>query len=342
MSKQLGNSPDALGLIRDYGADAVRVGLMLSTAAGNDLLFDESLCQQGKNFCNKLWNAYRLIQSWEVIDRPPSPVAQLALDWYENAFHQALETVNDHFEKYRISDALMTLYKLVWDDYCSWLLEAIKTDDNAIDAISKKRITTLFESNLRVLHPFMPFITEELWHFCGKRTTEESLVVSDWPQTKKYDAVVLRDFELVQQLIGALRNFRKEKNIGFKEEVTVYVGTDKAPWPAYESLIKHLGYVSTVHYEVATESAIGGTFRVGSTEFFIPLEGKMDLAAERKKLEEELRYAKGFLTSVEKKLQNERFVSNAPEQVVAMERKKAVDAQSKIAILEESLAKLLQ
>lgn len=342
MSKQLGNSPDALGLISEYGADSVRVGLMLSTAAGNDLLFDESLCQQGKNFSNKLWNAYRLIQSWEVSENPPSAAATLALDWYENAFNRALEQVEDHFSKYRISDALMTLYKLVWDDYCSWLLESIKTADNTIDPKTKKRVTELFENNLRVLHPFMPFITEELWHFCGERSPKEALAISAWPQLQKYDTVLLEDFDLIQQLIGAVRNFRKEKNLGFKEAIQLYVTNAQNPWQHYEALLHQLGHVESIHYAAPDKTQMGGTFRVGTTEFFIPLEGKIDVAAEREKLEEELRYAQGFLQSVEKKLSNERFVNNAPEQVVATEKKKAADAMDKINVLKESLAKLSQ
>ena len=271
MSKQLGNSPDALGLISEYGADAVRVGLMLSTAAGNDLLFDESLCQQGKNFCNKLWNAYRLIQSWEVVDRESSVVANLTLDWYENAFQKALETVEDHFSKYRISDALMTLYKLVWDDFCSWLLEAIKTEDNVIDTHSKERVIKLFEANLRVLHPFMPFITEELWHFCGNRSKEEALVVSVWPEVIGYDNELLTNFESLQQLIGAIRHFRKEKKLGFKDPITLYVGQSHAAWTAYQSLVEKLGFVSDLYYKQPDENRVGGTFRVAGTEFFCTL-----------------------------------------------------------------------
>ena len=340
MSKQLGNSPDALGLISEYGADAVRVGLMLSTAAGNDLLFDESLCQQGKNFCNKLWNAYRLIQSWEVVDGESSVVANLTLNWYENAFQKALETVEDHFSKYRISDALMTLYKLVWDDFCSWLLEAIKTEDNVIDIHSKERVIKLFEANLRVLHPFMPFITEELWHFCGNRSKEEALVVSAWPEVTGYDSELLTNFESLQQLIGAIRHFRKEKKLGFKDPIALFVGQSHASWTAYQPLVEKLGFVSDLYYKQPDENRVGGTFRVAGTEFFVPLEGKMDVAAERQKIQEELQYARGFLASVDKKLSNERFVNNAPEAVVAMEQKKAADAQQKIAILEESLKKL--
>jgi len=342
MSKQLGNSPDALDLIAEYGADSVRVGLMLSTAAGNDLLFDESLCQQGKNFSNKLWNAYRLIQSWEVSENPPSAAATLALDWYENAFNRALEQVEHHFSKYRISDALMTLYKLVWDDYCSWLLESMKTTNNTIGPQTKKRVTELFEKNLRVLHPFMPFITEELWHFCGERSSTEALAVSAWPQPEKYDTRLLEDFDQIQHLIGAVRNFRKEKNLGFKETIRLYVTNAQNPWQHYEALLHQLGYIENIQYSAPDESQMGGTFRVGTTEFFIPLEGKIDVAAEREKLQEELRYAEGFLMSVEKKLSNERFVNNAPDQVVAIEKKKAADAMDKITVLKESLAKLSQ
>ena len=342
MSKQLGNSPDALGLIDTFGADAVRVGLMLSTAAGNDLLFDESLCQQGKNFSNKIWNAYRLIQSWEVSDHSLSPAADVTLKWYENSFNRALEQVEDYFSKYRVSDALMTLYKLVWDDFCSWLLEAIKTPDNSIDLLTKTRVIELFENNLRVLHPFMPFLTEELWHFCGTRTPNEALMISQWPKTAPFDKKLLDDFDQIQQLIGAIRKFRKEKNIGFKVAIQLHVINDKTPWNQYESLLKQLGFIEKFLYESPSDSQMGGTFRVGGAEFFIPLEGRIDVDAERQKLEEELQYAQGFLQSVEKKLRNERFMNNAPEQVVAIEKKKAADAVLKIRVLKESLAKLMQ
>ena len=342
MSKQLGNSPDALGLIDTFGADAVRVGLMLSTAAGNDLLFDESLCQQGKNFSNKIWNAYRLIQSWEVSDHSLSPAADVTLEWYENSFNRALEQVEDHFSKYRVSDALMTLYKLVWDDFCSWLLEAIKTPDNSIDILTKTRVIELFENNLRVLHPFMPFLTEELWHFCGTRTPNEALMISQWPKPAPFDKKLLDDFDRIQQLIGAVRKFRKEKNIGFKVAIQLHIINDKTPWNQYESLLKQLGFIEKFLYESPSDSQMGGTFRVGGAEFFIPLEGRVDIDTERQKLEEELQYAQGFLQSVEKKLNNERFVNNAPEKVVAIEKKKAADAVLKIRVLKESLAKLMQ
>ena len=227
MSKQLGNSPDALKLIEDYGADAVRVGLMLSSAAGNDLLFDESLCQQGKNFANKIWNAYRLIEGWEIEESLKAPkVAAEAIEWYENNFEKTLAWVDENFEKYRISDSLMSIYKLVWEDFCSWLLELIKPEyGQPIDHKTYNKVITLFEKNLRILHPFMPFLTEELWHFITNRKSDEALTVSAWPEAQKFNEKYINDFELVQQVIGGIRNFRNEKNIDLSEGVFWYLSS---------------------------------------------------------------------------------------------------------------------
>jgi len=341
MSKQLGNSPDALKLIENYGADAVRVGLMLSSAAGNDLLFDESLCQQGKNFANKIWNAYRLIEGWEI-DKTnhPTEAATEALDWYQNHFNKTIGWVDENFEKYRISDALMTIYKLIWDDFCSWLLELVKPEyGKPIDRYTHTRIVGLFENNLRLLHPFMPFLTEELWHFISPRETNQALTVSSWPSSESFDLESITNFEITKEIIAGIRNFRKDKNISFKEKVTVYVTNTKSNLP-YESSILKLGILDDILYSAAPENTNGGSFRVSNLEFFIPTLAPEDTEAEKDKLNSELKYTKGFLASVEKKLANERFVSNAPEQVIAIERKKAADAEEKIKMLEKSLSLL--
>ena len=341
MSKQLGNSPDALKLIHDFGADAVRVGLMLSSAAGNDLLFDESLCQQGKNFSNKIWNAYRLIDGWEVDDtREHSLVNKEALLWYAQKFQQSLTLINDHFEKYRISDAMMTSYKLIWDDFCSWLLEAIKPAyGDPIDGQTYREVRGLFQENLKLLHPFMPFLTEELWQDMETRTPEEALIVSSWPQVEEFDKKLIERFEEATSIIGGIRNFRKEKELGYKESLALQVIGSSEEIP-FESLIQKMGQLSGVNYIDSAPEKSGGSFRANNLEFFIPLEGKIDFEKERLKLEEELKYAKGFLVSVQKKLSNERFVSNAPDLVLANERKKEADALEKIEVIEKSLAAL--
>ena len=338
MSKQLGNSPDALKLIEYYGADAVRVGLMLSSAAGNDLLFDEVLCQQGKNFANKIWNAYRLIEGWEINEDLKSPkVAQEALDWYDNHFQKTLAWVDENFDKYRISDALMSIYKLLWEDFCSWLLELIKPEyGQPIDRQTYDKAIALFENNLRILHPFMPFITEELWHFISKRKSEEALTVSSWPILESFDSKQITNFEFAQEIIGGIRNFRKEKNISFKEGISLYVNTTADEFN-YEASILKLGGVNEIHYSSAPDDLLGGSFRINNLEFFIPTNAAEDPEAEKAKLTEELRYTRGFLASVEKKLANERFVANAPAQVIDLERKKAADAIEKISLLENSL-----
>lgn len=339
MSKQLGNSPDALKLLEEYGADAVRVGLMLSSAAGNDLLFEENLCQQGKNFANKIWNAFRLVQGWDIDEKAKaSPASSEALDWYESHFQKTLAWVDENFEKYRISDALMSIYKLVWDDFCSWLLELVKPPYGAsIDRETYVRIIVLFENNLRLLHPFMPFLTEELWHYIAKREKEEALTITDWPRVKKYDSKIIEDFTLAKEITVAIRNFRKEKQLSFKEAIEIYVTKNTATLP-FESSIEKLCNTSSIRYESIPENTFGGSFRVGTYEFFIPTKATEDPEEERKKLQEELNYMKGFLASVEKKLANERFVANAPEKVIAIERKKVADAKEKISLLEKSLA----
>ena len=338
MSKQLGNSPDALKLIETYGADAVRVGLMLSSAAGNDLLFDENLCQQGKNFSNKIWNAYRLIDSWEIDTTIASPVeATEAIKWYANQFEKKVLWIDKNFDKYRISDALMSLYKLIWDDFCSWLLELVKPEyGKPIDKITHDKVIVLFENNLRLLHPFMPFLTEELWHFIRPRKENEALIVSSWPTSNTFDQEIIDSFEYAKEVIASIRNFRKDKNISIKEKVTVYITNSIVKLP-FEASIFKLGLLEGLYYENAPDESLGGSFRVDKLEFFIPTKVTEDPEAEKEKLIAELNYTKGFLASVEKKLSNRRFVENAPEQVIYIERKKAADANDKISMLEKSL-----
>ncbi|WP_394751166.1 valine--tRNA ligase [Spongiimicrobium salis] len=340
MSKQLGNSPDALKLIEEYGADGVRVGLLLSSAAGNDLMFDEALCQQGKNFANKIWNGFRLLKGWEVADLPQPEASKIGLAWYASKFNQALIEIEDHFSKYRISDALMATYKLIWDDYSSWLLEIIKPAyQEPIDRITYEAVIGLFEQNLKLLHPFMPFLTEEVWQYISPRTPEQALVVSQWPKQGEIDKTLIQDFAFTMEVISGVRTIRKEKNIANKDALTLSLINKEGISEAYNAILKkltNLSEISDVHAPV--DGAL--SFRVKSNEYFVPIIGAIDVAAEIAKIEEELKYTKGFLISVQKKLGNERFVNNAPEQVVATEKKKASDAEAKIATLEKSLAGL--
>ena len=340
MSKSLGNSPDALKLIEDFGADGVRVGLLLSSAAGNDLLFDEALCQQGANFANKIWNAFRLVRGWEVEDIPQPEAAQKGIEWYKAKFNQTLVEIEDHFSKYRISDALMTTYKLVWDDFCSWLLEIVKPEyQKPIDQKTYDEVLGLFEENLKLLHPFMPFLTEEVWQHIAERTPEDALIVSQWPEAKEVDSALIADFEFASEVISGIRTIRKEKNIPQKDALELFVLNAEGVGSQMDAIILKLGNLSKMEtIDTSLDGAL--TFRVKSNEYFIPISGAIDVEAEIAKITEELNYTKGFLKSVEKKLSNERFVNNAPEQVVEMERKKAADAEAKIETLEKSLASL--
>lgn len=340
MSKSLGNSPDALKLIKEYGADGVRVGLLLSAAAGNDLMFDEALCQQGKNFSNKIWNAFRLIKGWEVSDLPQPEASILGIDWYTAKFNQTLVEIEDHFGKYRISDALMAIYKLVWDDFCSWLLEIVKPAyQQPIDKATYDAVIHLFEENLKLLHPFMPFLSEEIWQHIDKRTPEQALVVAKWPEIKEVNKSLIKEFDFASEVISGIRTIRKEKNIAMKDALELSLLNEQNVSKDWDVIIQKLTNVSSISYvNEAVDGAL--SFRVKSNEYFIPVGGAIDVEAEIKKITEELNYTKGFLKSVQKKLSNERFVNNAPEQVVAMEKKKAADAEAKIETLEKSLASL--
>lgn len=340
MSKSLGNSPDALQLIEHYGADGVRVGLLLSSAAGNDLLFDESLCQQGKNFANKIWNAFRLVKGWEVKELAQPEASQLGLAWYRSKFNQTLLDIEDHFTKYRISDALMAIYKLVWDDFCSWLLEIVKPAyQQPIDKVTFEAVIALFEGNLKLLHPFMPFLSEDIWQRIAERTPDNALIISKWPVAGKVDSALISGFDFASEVISGIRTIRKEKNIPMKEVLQLSLLNEEGIPKIWDVVIGKLTNVSKIDYvETAVEGAL--TFRVKSNEYFIPISGAIDVAAEIQKIKEELEYTKGFLRSVQRKLENERFVGNAPEQVIAIERKKQADAQAKIETLQKSLANL--
>ena len=340
MSKSLGNSPDALKLIEDFGADGVRVGLLLSAAAGNDLMFDESLCQQGKAFGNKVWNAFRLIDGWEVADIEQPAYAKVSIDWFENKFHKTLAEIEDHYSKYRISDALMETYKLIWNDFCSWLLEMVKPAyQQPIDRTTYNAVLAILENNLRILHPFMPFLTEEIWQHIAQRTPEEALIVAKWPEAKTVNDTIISEFDFAAEVISGLRTIRKQKNIAFKVAIDCFVLNNDNTTDTFDVVISKLGNISNLSY---IDKAIDGalTFRVKSNEYFVPMQGSIDVEAEIAKLTEELNYTEGFLKSVQKKLSNERFVAGAPEQVVASEKQKEADAMAKIETLKASLASL--
>lgn len=340
MSKSLGNSPEPLGLIEKFGADGVRVGLLLSASAGNDILFDEELCNQGKGFSNKIWNAFKLIKGWEVADIAQPEASKVAIEWYEAKLQQTLAEIEDNFDKYRLSDALMAIYKLVWDDFCSWFLEMIKPGyQQPIDRATFEKAIEMLENNLKLLHPFMPFLTEEIWQRITERTPEQALIVSEWPKAKVFDAKLIADFDFATEVISGIRTIRKDKNIPFKDAMELKVVNNEKASTYFDSVIQKLGNVTTLEY--VSDKVDGAlSYRVKSNEYFIPITGNIDVEAEIAKLTEELNYIKGFLRSVQGKLSNEKFVAGAPEQVIANERKKEADALAKIATLEQSLASL--
>jgi len=342
MSKSLGNSPDPLDLIAKYGADGVRVGMLLCSPAGGDLLFDEILPQQGAGFATKIWNAFRLVKNWEVsaeIDQAEH--SKLAIDWFRNKLYQVLETLDGQFNQFRISEALMTVYTTVRDEFSGWLLEIVKPPyQQPIDAKTYVEVVELFDQLLRLMHPFMPFITEEIWQLLKERKDGESIMVSQLPAVEKYYAEMLAAFENVKEAISGIRNIRKEKNIPNKDtlELKIQKG-DKGYDAGFASVLQKMANLSAL--EMVSEEVKGAaSFRVKSTNFYVPMEGLIDVEEERNKLEEELKYAKGFLNSVMKKLSNEQFVNSAPEIVVAKEKAKQADAEAKIKVLEERIASL--
>lgn len=341
MSKQLGNSPDPLDLIAKYGADGVRVGMLLCSPAGNDLLFDESLTEQGRNFSNKIWNAFRLVKGWQVDDNAKQPEsARVAVEWFNNVINRAIEQCDDDFEKYRISEALMNLYKLFWDEFSSWYLETVKPAyGQPIDVTTYNATLDIFEKMLALLHPFMPFITEELWQHLRNRAEGESIMVSRMPESNGFDEKLLDNFERVKGIIAGIRNIRQEKNISPKHQLKALIKTNGKLDKGLEDVVVKLAGLEEFGYaDGKVEGA--SSFMVGVDEVYIPLEGLIDVEEERKKILAELEYTRGFLNSVMKKLNNERFVNNAPADVVAMEQKKKSDAEAKIKALEERLNEL--
>ncbi len=341
MSKSLGNSPDPIKLINEFGADGVRVGMLLSSPAGNDLMFEIELCKQGSGFINKIWNSFKLLKSWEVdntIEQPKS--SAIAIEWYKAKFQQTLLEIEDHFSKYRMSDALMSTYKLIWDDYCSWFLEMVKPNfGEAIDEKTYKEVIAILEDNLKILHPFVPFISEEIWQQLGTRTKEEALIVSRWPEALPVDTTIISEFAFASEVISGIRNIRKSKNISFKDQISLQILNNENTTTTFNEVITKLGNVSNLEYvDHQVEGSL--SYRVKSNEYFIPIEGAIDVEAEKGKIQEELKYTEGFLKSVQKKLSNERFVGNAPEAVVAVEKAKQADAEAKIQMLKASLAGL--
>ncbi|MCG2792966.1 MAG: valine--tRNA ligase [Weeksellaceae bacterium] len=338
MSKQLGNSPDPIDLIEKYGADGVRVGSLMSSAAGNDLLFDEDLMLQGRNFATKIWNAYKLIQGW---NRDESIKAQKhdieTIEWFGEQLNKTIAEIEDQFSKFRISDALHLVYKLIWDDFCAWYLEAIKP--NFGEAISEEvyqKTIAYFEELMKLLHPFMPFLSEELWQSIADRKIDEALIITQQKKSESYNEQTIKDFDFAKEVISGVRNYRQSKGISPRESVEVF--TNAASLKDAE-VIQKLAHISNIHFGQKTDQP-SFTFLVGSNEFSIPLSENLDLAEEKIKTEEEIKYLKGFLISVDKKLSNEKFVANAKPEVVAIERKKQKDAQDKILLLEEKLKSL--
>jgi len=345
MSKSLGNSPDPIELIEKFGADGVRMGMMLSAPAGNDILFDEALCEQGRNFNNKIWNAFRLVKGWQVADGAATATNKIATAWMEARIKQANEELKDHFSKYRINDALMTVYKLFWDEFSQWYLEMIKPAykdgvQQPIDRDTYEATLRFFELLLKMLHPFMPFITEELWQALYERKAGESIMRDSLvlgavtPENEKQVA----DIEKVKLVVSGVRTVRSQKNIAPKEQLALQV-VGQNHVEAYNDIIAKMGNLSAINV-VAEKDATASAFMVGTDEYAVPLGDLIDVAAEIEKMKAQLKHLQGFKAGVEKKLSNERFVANAPEAVVALERKKLADSEEKIASLMESLAAL--
>jgi valyl-tRNA synthetase len=340
MSKSLGNSPDPLDLMAQYGADGVRTGMLFSSPAGNDLPFDEKLVEQGRNFSNKIWNAFRLVKGWEIDPSLDGSANAASLEWFENRFQQALSEINDHFEKFRISDALMSTYKLVWDDFCSWYLEMIKPAyQQPIDQATYDKTIEFFEAILKILHPFMPFLSEEIWHQIKERSVEESLILAAWPESISFDTTIIEEAAQVFEVVSQVRNLRASKGMSPKESLELTINA-KHPelYGRFEAVLYKLANLSNLAFAEKVENAM--SFVVKSDECFVPMGESIDIEEEKANIQKELDYTRGFLNSVMKKLNNERFVAGAPAQVVENEKKKQADAEAKIKALEESLSKL--
>jgi len=340
MSKSLGNSPDPIELMEKYGADGVRIGMLFCSPAGNDLLFDEGLCEQGRNFSNKIWNAFRLVKGWEIDGKIPQPQSsKVAIEWFHAKLNNEIALIDDHFNKYRVSDALMSVYKLIWDDFCSWYLEMIKPAyQQPIDKATLDATIIIFEKLLRLLHPFMPFITEEIWHLIKERNDKDCIIVADWIRAEAFDQKIISQFEAAMDVINGIRNVRKEKNIPNKEEITLLIrkNYEEQPDLTFDAVVSKLCNISTLDY--VNEKPEGSfVFVIRNTEFYIPVSDKIDMEEEIRKMTEELNYTKGFLQSVQKKMSNESFVKNAPAAVVDAEKKKMADAEAKMQVLESQI-----
>ena len=343
MSKSLGNSPDPIELLKLYSADGVRVGMLFCSPAGNDLLFDEGLTEQGRNFSNKIWNAFRLVKGWEVDDSLEQPAhAAVSIRWFETQINRAFIKVDEQFQKYRVSDALMIIYKLFWDEFSSWYLETVKPAyQKPVDRATYEATLGFIDQLMHLLHPFMPFITEEIWQLISQRKPGESLMVSPMPVPDSYDKKLRRHFGEIKEVITSIRSIRKEKNIAPKESLKLLVrASEGSKYRSYlEPVILKLANLSEVEF-MQEEPGDALSFIVKNVEYFVPVGSMVDAGEELKKLEEELAYTRGFLVSVEKKLGNARFVQNAPEQVVQKEKQKMADAEGKIAVLEAQIKKL--
>ncbi|MDP4865456.1 MAG: valine--tRNA ligase [Crocinitomicaceae bacterium] len=340
MSKSLGNSPDPIELIEKFGADGVRVGILISSPAGNDLPFDSSQCEQGRNFTNKIWNAYRLVSAWEVREMEQPKSSAKAIEWFEAKFNQELAEINALFDKFRISEALMAIYKLVWDDFCSWYLEMVKPGyEQPIDSKTLEATKDFFEKILKVMQPFTPFVSEELWHLIRERKAGDDIMISAWPAVQPVDANVLKSFSKAEEVITNIRNVRKQHNIANKVKIELFIKKNTEVDASFDAVILKMGNLSLLEYSNDKVSN-ANSFFVDGNEYYIPFGETIDVEAEKKKITDELEYTKGFLQSVQRKLQNEKFMAGAPEQVVAMERKKEADAMSTIAVLEEKLTSL--
>lgn len=338
MSKSLGNSPDPIGLIEKFGADGVRVGMLLSSPAGNDLPFDSSQCEQGRNFTNKVWNAFRLVSSWEVKEIEQPEYAKVAIDWFQSKFNKTLTDINESYDKFRISEALMSTYKLVWDDFCSWYLEMVKPAyQQPIDSVTYNKTKAFFEDLLKIMHPFTPFISEEIWHLIGERKDEDCIMVKEWPTVSSVDENLLSDFNFAVDVVSNIRTIRKEKNIANKIQLDFNIIDNEKGAKTFDSVITKIGNLSSFEYvDAKVDNAF--SFLVKSNEYYIPFSEDIDIEAEVAKIKADLEYVQGSLRIVQKKLSNERFVNGAPEQVVASEKKKEADALAKIKVLEEKLA----
>lgn len=343
MSKSLGNSPDPIELMTKYGADGTRVGMLLTSPAGNDLPFDESLIEQGRNFANKIWNALRLVNGWQVEASIPQPdTSKIAVEWFDARLNETLSLIDDHYSKFRISDALMITYKLIWDDFCAWYLEMIKPGyEQPIDKKTFDETIGLFEKLMKILHPFMPFLTEEIWHLLKERTDDDCIMIAGWPEKHRIKHKILVQFEFAKDVIIAVRSIRAEKNIPMKQPLEFYVkkNLDQNPDTTFDGLAAKLCNLTGIQY-VYEKVDNAMSFVVKSTEFYIPLGEVVDVEKEIEKLQEELRYTKGFLESVARKLSNERFVSGAPADVVDKERQKLTDAENKINVIEQQILAL--